>query len=159
MSSSTLPRTQPEIRARFDAVRPVDVLGFKAEVLAECMSFEAAEGIRKDGITAEEWGDPPTLEQLTVTAREYLGFAIEKIQGHRGISASRSVAKLEEYAWLLGRDDIVKAMDEADYPQYGAPKVKAFAEGMGWWADPGEILARMADGLPCEDECVEGCGR
>ncbi|WP_301547102.1 hypothetical protein [Micromonospora sp. C95] len=45
---------------------------------------------------------------------------------------TRSVDKLGELAWLLGRDDIVAAMDHAGYPMYGAPKVKAFADGFGW---------------------------
>ena len=67
--------------------------------------------------------------------------------------------KLIEYAWLLGRDDVVAAMEAAEYTNYGAPKVKAFAEGMGFpWPtdDPG--LTRMADGLPCADDCLNGCG-
>jgi len=88
---------------------------------------------------------------------EYLEFAIGKIQGHRGISAGRSVDKLREMAWLLGRDDVMAAMDKADYQNYGAPKIKAFAEGMGLpWPDD-EDLARMALGYPCTDDCEGGC--
>lgn len=152
-------RTQEEILARFRATRDDDMFGFKAEVLAKCMTFETAEGIRKKGITAEEWGQPLNLSELRDAAREYLGFAIGKIKNHRGISAHRSVQKLEEYAWLLGRDDVVAAMRAAEYPQYGAPTVKAFAEGMGWWDKPDKALERMTQGLPCTDDCDEGCGR
>ena len=123
------------------------------------MTYETAAGIRNKDISAEDWGNLPNVEELTGEARKYLGFAIGKIVNHRGISASRSVDKLTEYAWLLGRDDIVKAMGEADYPQYGAPIVKAFADGFGWWPeDVGPELARMAEGLPCEDSCMDGCG-
>ncbi|WBB52414.1 hypothetical protein [Verrucosispora sp. WMMD573] len=54
------------------------------------------------------------------------------ILDHRGNSVSRSVETLAELAWLLGRDDLASAIDDADYPIYGAPKVKFFADGFGW---------------------------
>lgn len=88
-----------------------------------------------------------------------LPFALGKILNHRGISASRSVDQLTEYAWLLGRDDVVQAMQDAAYPQYGAPKVKAFGEGLGLEWPGTEPMRRMADGLPCSDDCWQGCGR
>ncbi|MGC4857509.1 hypothetical protein ACLQ24_30140, partial [Micromonospora sp. DT4] len=94
-------------------------------------------------------------------ARNYLDFAIGKILDHRGNSASRSVDKLSELAWLLGRDNIVAAMDHAGYPMYGAPQVKAFADGFGWPfldGDDGLALARMADGQQCDPQgCERGC--
>lgn len=120
--------------------------------------------INADAELPDDWA-PRTAEQLTAAAQEYLGFAIEKISAHRGISAERSVIKLREYAWLLDRDDVVTAMDAAEYPQYGAPTVKAFADGMGWpfIAHVAEseraALVRMSKGLPCVDGCESGCGR
>jgi len=90
----------------------------------------------------------------------YLAFAIRKVVDHRGISAERSVVKLREYAWLLGRDDAVVAMDAAAYPQYGAPKLKAFALAMGLpWPTDDIVLEHMASGQPCSPNCWEGCGR
>lgn len=159
MTTATgLPRTDKDIRARIEA--STNMFGFDKEVLAEYLSFEGAEGIRKEGMTEKEWGDVPNLDELTEAAHNYLNFAIGKIEDHRGISASRSVDKLTEYAWLLGRDDIVTAMGEADYAQYGAPKVKVFSVGFGWWPqDPSPDLVRMSDGLPCTDDCEQGCGR
>lgn len=56
-------------------------------------------------------------------------------------------------------------MDEAGYENYGAPKVRAFAEGMGWsWSvlvpeGDATLLDRMASGLPCVPDCEYGCGR
>ena len=71
-----------------------------------------------------------------------------------------SVEKLTEYAWLLGRDDVVATMNRADYVQYGAPKVKAFALGLGLpWPEDDEELERMAYGEPCQPGCEGGCGR
>lgn len=154
-------RTQDEIIARIAATRDVDPLGWRMEVLADSLTFESAQDFLKEDSTQEQWGQPPTVEELTGQAKEYCEFAVGKILNHRGISANRSVDKLTEFAWLLGRDDIVKAMDDADYPQYGAPKVKAFAVGFGWWdgepGDRGDELARMAEGLPCTDNCGAGC--
>lgn len=151
----TTARTQDEILARFREVTDDDWLGFRREVLTDAMTVDTLRAALPNGDIEDTW----TPEETEPAARGYLGFAIEKILDHRGISASRSVDKLREYAWLLGRDDVVSAMDDAGYEQYGAPKVAAFAAGMGWeWPDDRE-LARMADGLPCRDGCEEGCGK
>lgn len=158
-STEYRPRSQDEIVARIEAYAgstSKDYFGFRHGVLVAHLDFEHAQPYLKDGVTTQEWA--ATQEDLTAAAQRCLKFAISKVEDHRGISADRSVQKLEEYAWLLGRDDVVAAMEAADYPQYGAPKVKAFADGMGWpWpADPD--LARMAQGLPCSDDCYGGCG-
>lgn len=152
----TTTRTQDEVLARMAAAEEDDFFGFKREVLVMALDYEHAKPYIKEGTTEAEW--PPT--DFAAEAAGYLQFAIEKILDHRGISANRSVDKLTEYAWILGRDDVVAAMDEADYPQYGAPKVKAFADGMGlpWPADDAG-LARMVQGVECEPGCVSGCGR
>ena len=162
-------RTQEQILARFRSIEQGDDwLGFRREVLLESMTRDSLRTIASDLDATEPEDDQTTYpavapEQLEQTAREYLTFAIGKAAGHRGISASRSVDKLREYAWLLGRDDVVKAMEAAEYAQYGVPQLKAFAEGMGWpW--PGDVhdweakaLARMVEGLPCDPECMDGC--
>jgi hypothetical protein len=156
-------RTQDEILSRYHAAD--DFLGFAIEVLAEAMTADTIRSINPGAELPEDWA-PRTAEAIETAAREYLTFALGKIVDHRGISASRSVIKLTEYAWLLGRDDVVAAIDEADYAQYGAPQVKAFAAGMGWpfaetVEDPAdrEVLERMALGRFCEDDCMAGCGQ
>lgn len=161
-------RTQTEILDRYNAAGSGsdDFFGFRREVLAAAMTGET---LRQTGLGIEESTlaaapiTPP--EHLDSEAREYLTFAIGKIEDHRGISASRSVDKLREYAWLLGRDEVVAAMDKADYAQYGAPQVRAFGEGMGWGyldlASDGcrDWLERMSHGDPCTDDCESGCGQ
>ncbi len=163
---SELTRTQEEIVARVDALArgEDDFFGFRLEVLVYALDFEHARPFLRDGVTADVW-KTTSRESIENDARDYLAFAVGKIVGHRGLSASRSVEKLGEYAWLLGRDDVVAAMDEAGYENYGAPKVRAFAEGMGWsWSvlvSEGDalLLDRMASGLPCVPDCDDGCGR
>lgn len=149
-------RTQEEIVARIGDVADVDFFGFKLEVLIGALDFEHARPFIKPDVTAAEW-DKLRESDTDAAARNYYRFALGKIEGHRGISASRSVDKLTEYAWLLGRDDVVDAMAAADHAQYGAPKAKAFGAGFGedW---PSERWAvRMAEGLPCEPGCEMGC--
>jgi hypothetical protein len=151
-------RTQAQILARFRDIADSDWLGFRREVLTAAMDREHLLAALPDATVPEDWKPCDTERE----ARGYLEFAIEKILGHRGISAERSVEKLGEYAWLLDRDDVVSKMDDADHSQYGAPKVKAFADGMGWPFRAGSDreqaeLERMAGGSPCREDCQEGC--
>jgi hypothetical protein len=98
-------------------------------------------------------------------ARGYLVLAICEIINHRDAQARRAVVALGELAWLLGRDDVVAAMDLAGDRCCGAPKVKAFADGLGWrFAETVEdpesrhMLVRMAAGQQCHpDGCRRGC--
>ena len=152
-------RTQDEILTRARSIQDDDFLGFRTEVLVGALDYEHARGFLKPETTPEEWGPAPDDAAVLAQARDYYQFALGKIRDHRGISASRSVDKLTEFAWLLGKDDVVTAMGETEYAQYGAPKIKAFATGFGldWPAD--EDMTRMAAGEPCEPGCAEGCGR
>ncbi len=162
-------RSQDDIAARVRAVRASggDLFGFREEVLVEALDFDHARQFLSPETTAQQW-DQQRWSQHSDTesyARWYLRFAIGKILDHRSGSASRSVDKLAELAWLLGRDDVAAAMDTADYPMYGAPKLAVFADGFGWPIselvdDPGDrqAIARMADGQPCSpDGCMQGC--
>lgn len=160
MSAPTGPgRTQEEILGRIEAVNDDDMFGFRREVLIEALDYEHARPFLKPSVTAEDWaGIQVCACDREAAARDYYKFALGKIENHRGISANRSVDKLREHAWLLGRDDVVAAMDAAEYPQYGAPKIAAFAAGLGLaWPDD-VAMVRMSSGLPCEDDCAEGCG-
>lgn len=158
-----LVRTQDEIVARIEEVaQGPDVLGFMREVLIYNLDFQHAEPFLREDVNLEEyeWDLDHRCWNPDRKAEEYLAFAIGKIRNHRGISAGRSVQKLSTWAWLMGRDDLVKFMeDEDNYAQYGAPAVKRFAQEMGWsWPSDDEALERMASGLPCKDDCMSGCG-
>lgn len=151
-------RTQDEIVARIREVQEDDWLGFRQEVLLAALDFEHARPFVRPDVTAAQWEEMAVpADRAEQVARDYYRFALSKIRGHRGISASRSVEKLTEYAWLLGRDDALAAVEAADYALYGAPKVKAWGEAFGeeWPDEPWAV--RMGAGLPCTDECFEGC--
>lgn len=151
-------RTQAEILERFTQAEQADMFGWRAEVLVQGMTVETLVAAGFDEPARGVWHARSAAE-LEADARQYLEFAIGKIEDHRGLSAERSVMKLREHAWLMGRDDAIKAMDAAAYAQYGAPQVKAFATLLGWdWPDDAE-LNRMADGDPCTPGCGSGCGQ
>lgn len=154
----TSPRTPDQIVARAENPHADDWGGSAIEVLVPYLPFEHAKQFLKDDVTAEDW-TPLPADGVADAARSYYEFALGKIENHRSISADVAVTKLREFAWLLGRDDAVAAMDEADYANYGAPKVKAFALAMGYDWPGAEDLNRMASGLPCMPDCEEGCGR
>lgn len=154
--TTTTLRDQDLIVSRIEAVKAEDFFGFAREVLIGALDFEHAKPFLKPEVTADQW-DTPTVDSLTRQAVEYLEFAYGKALDHRGISAGRSVDKLREYAWLLGRDDVVGEMDSASYENYGAPKLKAFAEGMGLPVSDDPQFLRMASGDTCSPGCESGC--
>lgn len=151
-------RTQQEILERVRTVRTA--FGFAQQVLIPHLDFEHAKEFLVPEVTAQEWDESRRADaDVASAATDYLEFAFGKCSDHRGLSASRSVEKMTEYAWLQGRDDVVKAMDEAEYAQYGVPKLVAYAKGFDLHIpddDPG--LLRMAQGVPCEEGCDMGCG-
>ncbi|MFJ6316068.1 hypothetical protein ACIQJW_08305 [Streptomyces californicus] len=128
-------RSQDDILARAQAAD--DMFGFAREVLLPYLDFEHAKPLLNDGVDADQWAkyanDPAAVQS---EAREYYLFALGKIEDRRGLSAERSVIKLREYAWLMGRDDVIAAMDAARYSPYGEPKVSAFAAGFGFTPEP-----------------------
>lgn len=158
-------RTQDEIVERVNQIQAdnADLLGFRCVVLICALDYEHAKAFVKSDVTKESWEqdeDAPlhlTEEQIRKEGLDYLQFAFGKASDHRGISAGRSVEKMTEFAWLLGLDDIVTAMEKAEYQNYGVPKLKVFADALDIEL-PSEDLKRMAEGLPCEPGCPDGCG-
>ena len=149
-------RTQEEIVAKM-STKSDSFFGFDKEVYVLGLDFEHAKPFLEEGTTAEQC---PTRTEAEVTkeAAGYAEFAWGKAEDHRGLSAGRSVEKLTAFAWLLGRDDVVAAMEAAGYAQYGCPKLKAFCDGMGFPVPDSEELMRMMRGESCSDYCESGCG-
>jgi len=147
-------RTQNEIADRIGRLQDQndDMFGFQRDVLMSCLAMEFLEPFLKDGgrksMEEEGWVDPVfTEEVIRKHMLDYLEFAFDKCMGHRGISASRSVQKLGEWAWILGRDDLLAfAENDGNYPQYGAPILKKFAEEFGVEFPTNDAFTRMANG-------------
>lgn len=112
----------------------------------------------------------PTEKQWSVVryadlkrvAHAYLTVGTQEAVRHHWLTTFHTDA-LEEFAWLMGRDDVVYEMSTKDST---VGKLHAFAIHMGgrftksWieMTDRDPRVERMAAGLPCEPGCGE-CGR
>lgn len=153
-------RTQEEIEARIKEVGARSVFGFAEEVLTDALEYGKAKPYLKPEVTAEQWAESQlkTDEDVRKALASYLDFAWGKAEDHRGLSANRSIIKLTEWVWLLGRDDVVKAIEAAPYPQYGCPKLEVISDMMDLPKPGSSSMQRMMDGLCCSPDCENGCG-
>ena len=149
-------RTQEEIATRIEEQKKIP-LSFQDEVLIEFLDYEHAKPFLKDGVSTEEWAElAAALERDVVIERmrDYWDFALGKALDHRGLSANRSIDKMEAWTWLIGEDDVIRG----DYAQYGAPILKQVGERYGFPIPDDEAFTRMANGQRCRDDCMDGCG-
>lgn len=157
-------RSEEEIVQRIKEIqeRGDDLFGVESGNLLVQLEFEEAKPFLRPDVTKEEW-QPVTLQASKETAVGYVPFAIGKMDDHRGLSAGRSIDHMRGWIWLHGTDAEYKEFDALPYTNYGAPKVKLFCTVMGcedlWdtYSTPG--VRRMAEGLPCRDNCNDGCGQ
>lgn len=153
-------RTEQEIIERYEKVKADDFFGFTGEVLLPYLSADAVRPFCKPDADLSDWKQlPADHDAVMAETADYMAFAWGKVQDHRGISASRSVDKITAFAWLLGRDDVVAAIEDAEYTNYGAPKLLVACKMLGLpWPESTDVQ-RMSEGLSCRPEgCNEGCG-
>lgn len=154
-------RTPEEILLRIAALKDDDFFGFESNDLIGYLKFEHARSWLKEDADGAKWDEqykPPTEENLKKEIKEYLPFAMEKAENHRGLSAGRSVAHLRSWFWLLGDDEMSAFIDDEDnYTYYGAPILKKTAEKLGISFPDTGGLANMAKGEECRPGCSEGC--
>lgn len=151
-------RTVEEIVSRIESKKGKSFFGFDLEVLISSLPFEDAKPYLKPEAKAEDW-EEPTEEVVRQRAFDYLDFAYGKAADHRGLSAERSIEKLSEYAWLLGKEDVADEMVNGPFQNYGAPGLFAFARAFDRPIPDNPGLVRMAEGKPCVEDCMEGCGQ
>jgi hypothetical protein len=92
-------RTIDEIIEYYRQESKNDPLGFEGQALLPFLSAEQAREFLQEGADLSEWQQSPLMfESIVKQMREYMDFAWDKVLDHRGISASRSVSKMQ--AWL-----------------------------------------------------------
>lgn len=148
---------QPDARVKdrivwYELTPESDLFGFAREVLLDALEQD--------------------IRTVHRSATDYYRFALGKAVGHRGLSASRSVTKLAEYAWLLNQIDLSVTMrtlsQTSRYAPYGVPILAKFAKAMrlefpdehsALLSDDNDAyrLWRMGQGWPCTPNCDEGC--
>lgn len=130
-------RSQVEIAEQFRKRVEQDFLGFEVNDYLIRLDYKHAKEFLKETVTAEQWNDQTarvanqTDEGLRNEMREYMEFAFEKANGCRGLSANRSLCHYYAWAWLLGDDALVNALENSEYCYYGKPQLVTIAERLG----------------------------
>lgn len=151
-------KTQEQIVQKVKASE--SLFGFDREVLITALDFEHAKEFVGEDMTKAEWGRlgyPRSEKKLREELVEYLPFALDKADAHRGLSASRSVDKVSMWAWLLD-DNAYEKVEAAGYENYGVPKLRAACEAFGIPFPENPEMQRMSKGLRCTEDCRSGCG-
>jgi hypothetical protein len=158
-------RSHEEIVARARAVRDDrfrDPLGAELGDLITQLEWDDAKEFLHAGAKRETW-QPMPLHAAKEGAVAYIQFAIGKMDRHRGLSAGRSIDHMRAWIWLFTDTDWTNRMEAAGYQNYGAPKVRVFCQAMGlqemWDLYSTPEVRNMAEGLPCREDCEEGCGK
>lgn len=100
-----------------------DFFGFDQEVLLPFLPAEKAKPFLREDADLSQWKQHSLEAEVVIDQmREYMEFAWEKVQDHRGLSAGRSISKMQAWLWLLEDDETFDfAQKSSNYPQYGAP--------------------------------------
>lgn len=143
--------------------QPRGFLDFATEVLVPYLPFSHAQEFLKPEVTQDSWPELPqpiSPEKVLADMKGYMEFAWGKVQGHRGLSANRSVSKMKAWMWMLGDQDLCRLCDdEYSYPQYGAPILAAISRKYDCPIPDSLYLANMIQGEPCQPGCADGCGQ
>lgn len=104
-------------------------LDFRLEVLLPALGYDDVKRfLNAEAIKQHESGEDlwkPVLTSIEIVVEEFLSymkFAWGKAQDMRGISANRSIDKLQMLLFLMGRDDLAEIINRRElYNPYGAP--------------------------------------
>lgn len=128
-------RSYEEILQRFKDKDDEDFFGNKREVLSNYIKFDdILPFVRQDYLEEfkskkDVYAFVDTIEECTQDFLDYMNFAWGKAVNERGLSASRSIAKLSVWLWLVSRDDLSTLIESDNlYNPYGAPALVAVCE-------------------------------
>ena len=123
-------RTQDEILEQLTVIEKGDVLGFGRSVLIDFLDYEHAAPFLKEEVTKAEWDEVRKDEPLA-EIRDYLPFAWEKANNYHGISAYRSLVKIEQWAWMSGNEELMRMVNSDSYGAYGKNQLRAVTVHLG----------------------------
>jgi hypothetical protein len=149
-------RTQDEISKHMKEIENDDFCGFQRQVLGQYLDIEHAKEHFK--AIKDEWNQTP-LENALDDMKEYMEFAWRKVEDHRGLSAGRSVEKMEAWLWLLEDFETLNAVKETSYENYGTPKLAVICRKYDCPIPDDDGIRNMINSKPCRIGCEEGCGQ
>ncbi len=154
-------KTATEIEQHLKAAASEDFFGFETGTLIDYLDFDRAKPYLNDDATPEKWKTLAlTPETVIEEMREYMDFAIDKAENHRGLSAGRSITRFRAWLWLLGDDEMEQFADaDENYKNYGAPILLKICHKYRFNFSMSQAFLNMADGNQCRDGCDEGCAR
>jgi hypothetical protein len=120
--------------------------------------YETAKPFLNEGVTEEQFkeatkGRRTPQEEIL----DYMGFAWEKANDCRGLSAMRSLQHMKAWLWLDGKDALLDRIHIDDYTLYGKPQLRAISEeyGIDWKALDDGSWKNSEDGVSVPAEEVE----
>lgn len=145
-------KTQEEILERFERARPGDPMGFEVSEYLVRLDYANAKPWLKDDATPEDWEQfsaaPSDVKERML---EYMPFAWGKANDCRGISASRSVAHVAAWTWLIDDQTLLYKMERVGYNFYGKPILALVCDHFGWdwrqWDDDRWTNYEEGDGM------------
>lgn len=131
---SNITRTTAEIVERVKEIVESgdDFFGAERGHLIFALPFEEAKQFLTDDATESSFTRVADVEALRTKAKDYMGFAVEKMLAERGLSANRSVDHYKGWIWLLTDDETYKRYDAAEYGWYGRNQLRLAAEILGF---------------------------
>lgn len=110
-------RTQAEILKRIEEIKDQDFFGFQVNDLVCFLTYENAKPWCREGVTESQWAQHTDAAELI---KGYMGFAWNKANECRGLSAGRSLEHMKAWVWLDGKADLLEQIEQ-DYEYYGKP--------------------------------------
>ena len=108
-------KTQEEIKQKIYEWEKNDFFGFKTTDIIVFLDYENAKEFLKNESKKEEWQqEKRTPKEIMI---DYMDFAWEKANNHRGLSAARTMEHYQAWLWLDGNEELSNEME--DYEFYG----------------------------------------
>lgn len=123
-------RTQDEIVARIRERKDDDLFGFEWHELVERLDADHFMEFAADDADMSDW-EPSScdVDSVRKELEDYMEFAWDKANGCRGISASRSLAHMKAWLWLMSEAELLDRVEHGiTYEYYGKPTLAAICE-------------------------------
>lgn len=154
-------KTQQEIIERYKQQSKQFMWIGGANFLLQTLTAQNAKQFLKDNADLSKWEQIiPTKDYIIEQIANYVPFAIDKIDNHRGLSTNRSIQHMAEWLWFLGDSETLTfAEDEGNYQNYGAPVLAEICKKYNIEAPTEEWFLNMASGQPCGRKWCDGCSK